>query len=33
VDQAVAWGKKIVDHRAEITVAAIKKALATPSHE
>ena len=33
VDQAVAWGKKLVDHRAEITVAAIKKALATTSHE
>ena len=28
VDKAVAAGQKIVDHRADITVAAIKKAIA-----
>lgn len=33
VDQAVAWGKKIVDYRAQVTVDAIKKALAHTTHE
>jgi len=33
VDQAVAWGKKIVDYRAQVTVDAIKKALANTTHE
>lgn len=32
VEQAVAWGKKLVDYRADVTVAAIKKALATTTH-
>lgn len=32
VDQAVAWGKKLVDYRAQVTVDAIKKALATATH-
>jgi creatinine amidohydrolase len=32
VEQAVAWGKRLVEHRAELTVAAIKKALATATH-
>lgn len=32
VDQAVAWGKKIVDYRAQVTVDAIKKALANTTH-
>jgi hypothetical protein len=33
VEQAVAWGKKLVDYRAQVTVDAIKKALANPTHE
>jgi creatinine amidohydrolase len=33
VDQAVAWGKKLVDYRAQVTVDAIKKALAHTSHD
>jgi len=33
VDQAVAWGKKLVDYRAQVTVDAIKKALATTTHD
>jgi creatinine amidohydrolase len=33
VEQAVAWGKKLVDYRAQVTVDAIKKALSTPTHE
>jgi creatinine amidohydrolase len=33
VEQAVAWGRKIVDYRAQVTVDAIKKALANPTHE
>jgi creatinine amidohydrolase len=32
VEQAVAWGKKLVDYRAQVTVDAIKKALASTSH-
>ena len=31
VDQAVAWGRKIVEHRADVTVAAIEKLLSTPA--
>jgi creatinine amidohydrolase len=33
VEQAVAWGKKLVDYRAQVTVDAIKKVLANPTHE
>jgi creatinine amidohydrolase/Fe(II)-dependent formamide hydrolase-like protein len=33
VDKAVAAGKKLVDYRAQVTVDAIKKALANPTHE
>ena len=33
VEQAVSWGKKLVDYRAQVTVDAIKKALATSTHE
>jgi creatinine amidohydrolase len=33
VEQAVAWGKKLVEYRAQVTVDAIKKALANPTHE
>jgi len=33
VDQAVAWGKKLVDYRAQVTVDAIKKALAHSTHD
>ncbi len=33
VEQAVAWGRKLVDYRAQVTVDAIKKALATTTHE
>jgi creatinine amidohydrolase len=33
VEQAVAWGKKIVDYRAQVTVDAIKKALAQSTHD
>lgn len=33
VEQAVGWGKKLVDYRAQVTVDAIKKALATTTHE
>ena len=33
VEQAVAWGKKLVDYRAQVTVDAIKKALAHPTHD
>jgi creatinine amidohydrolase len=33
VEQAVAWGKKLVDYRAQVTVDAIKKALANPTHD
>ena len=33
VEQAVAWGKKLVDYRAQVTVDAIKKALATSTHD
>jgi creatinine amidohydrolase/Fe(II)-dependent formamide hydrolase-like protein len=33
VEQAVAWGKKLVDYRAQVTVDAIKKALSNPTHE
>jgi creatinine amidohydrolase len=33
VEQAVAWGKKLVDYRAQVTVDAIKKALASSTHE
>jgi creatinine amidohydrolase len=32
VEQAVAWGKKLVDYRAQVTVDAIKKALSTSTH-
>jgi creatinine amidohydrolase len=32
VDKAVAAGKKLVDYRAQVTVDAIKKALASPTH-
>jgi creatinine amidohydrolase len=32
VDQAVAWGKKLVDYRAQVTVDAIKKALSSSTH-
>jgi creatinine amidohydrolase len=32
VEQAVAWGKKLVDYRAQVTVDAIKKALANSTH-
>ena len=28
IEKTVAWGKKIVEYRAEVTVAAIRKALA-----
>jgi creatinine amidohydrolase len=31
VDQAVSWGKKIVEHRADVTVAAIEKLLSSPA--
>ena len=27
-EQTIAWGKKIVDHRADVTVQAIRRALA-----
>jgi creatinine amidohydrolase/Fe(II)-dependent formamide hydrolase-like protein len=33
VEQAVTWGKKLVDYRARVTVDAIKKALANPTHD
>jgi creatinine amidohydrolase len=33
VEQAVAWGRKLVDYRAQVTVDAIKKALANPTHD
>jgi creatinine amidohydrolase len=33
VEQAVAWGKKLVDYRAQVTVDAIKKALAHSTHD
>jgi creatinine amidohydrolase len=33
VEQAVGWGKKLVEYRAQVTVDAIKKALATTTHE
>jgi creatinine amidohydrolase len=32
VEQAVAWGKKLVDYRAQVTVDAIRKALAPGTH-
>jgi creatinine amidohydrolase/Fe(II)-dependent formamide hydrolase-like protein len=33
VEQAVAWGRKLVDYRAQVTVDAIKKAIANPTHD
>jgi creatinine amidohydrolase len=33
LEQAVAWGKKLVDYRAQVTVDAIKKAIATQTHD
>jgi creatinine amidohydrolase len=33
VEKAVEWGKKLVDYRAQVTVDAIKKAIANPTHE
>jgi len=31
-EKTIAWGRKIVDYRAEATVAALRRAMARPAH-